>query len=286
MHDSRRIVSTSTAVPGVRPPPSPHAPRPRGTRVAGPDIAARVEPPVAAAPARRSNCLLVDPDATRRRASLKYLSTYALEARGAGSSKAARGWLQRERFDAIILYHAPPGVDGMAFVRSLRQSWSGPILLVTRTLDDFARIVALETGVSDVVDEACSRRELVARVRALLRLQLAPESRPSGRMLLHLHGLSLDLVHRRLDNAARGATLRLAEAEFRLLCCLLLSDGEVLSRDELLARMYDRHDAVDVRTVDVAVSRLRRAFKTVSADEGLLVTVRGEGYRIAGPAGD
>ncbi len=105
-------------------------------------------------------------------------------------------------------------------------------------------------------------------------------------MLLHLHGLSLDLVHRRLDDAARGATLRRAEAEFRLLCCLLLSDGEVASRDELLARMYDRHDAVDARGVDVAVSRSRRAFKTVSADEGLLVTARGEGYRIAGPAGD
>ena len=91
MHDSRRIVSTSTAVPGLRPPPSPHAPRPRGARVAGPDSAARAEPPVAAAPARRSNCLLVDPDAIRRRGSLKYLSTYALEARGASSSKAARG---------------------------------------------------------------------------------------------------------------------------------------------------------------------------------------------------
>ena len=230
--------------------------------------------------AHRSTCLLVDADAIRRRGNLRYLSMYALEARGAGSVKVARGWLQRERFDAIILFDTPPESDGMVFVRALRQRWAGPILLVAHALDDSARIVALETGASDVVDEACSRRELVARVRALLRLKPDAVSRPSGRMLLHFHDLSLDLVHRRLDNAARGAALRLAEVEFRLLCCLLLSDGEVLGREALLARMYDQHDRVDVRTVDVAVSRLRRAFKAVSADEGMLVTVYGQGYRI------
>ena len=274
-------------MPGARPPPAPQAPRLREHDAgADTDAAARAEAPAATWPARRSTCLLVDPDAIRRRGNLKYLSTYALEGRGAGSVKVARGWLQRERFDAIILFDTPPESDGMAFVRALRQNWAGPILLVARALDDFARIVALETGASDVVDEACSRRELVARVRALLRLQPAPEPRPSGRMVLRFHALSLDLVHRRLDNALHGAALRLGEAEFRLLCCLLLSDGEVLGRDELLARMYDRRDKVDVRTVDVAVSRLRRAFKAVSADEGVLVTVRGEGYRIAGATGD
>lgn len=278
MDDPLRLRSSSPALPVPRPTPASTAPR-RG-RARDADAVAEVP----STRAHRSTCLLVDADAIRRRGNLKYLSMYALEARGAGSMKVARGWLQRERFDAIILYATPPEPDARAFVRSLRQTWAGPILLVARALDDFARIVALETGASDVVDEACSRRELVARVRALLRLQPGAGRRPSGRMLLHFHDLSLDLVHRRLDNAARGAALRLAEAEFRLLCCLLLSEGEVLGRDELLARMYDQHDRVHVRTVDVAVSRLRRAFKAVSADEGILVTVRGEGYRIESPS--
>ncbi len=278
MDDPLRLRSSSPAWPVPRPAPASAAVRRGRARDAD------AEPASPSTRAQRSTCLLVDADAIRRRGNLKYLSMYALEARGAGSVKVARGWLQRERFDAIILYDTPPESEGMAFMRSLRQTWAGPVLLVARTLDDFARIVALETGASDVVDEACSRRELVARVRALLRLQPAAVARPSGRMLLHFHGLSLDLIHRRLDNAARGAALRLAEAEFRLLCCLLLSDGEVLRRDELLARMYDQHDRVDVRTVDVAVSRLRRAFKTISADEGILVTVRGEGYRIESPS--
>ena len=275
MDDSLRLRSSGLALPVPRPQSSSSAARPGRAREAAPASPSTY--------ARRSTCLLVDADAIRRRGNLKYLSMYALEARGAGSVKVARGWLQRERFDAIILFDTPPESDGMVFVRALRQRWAGPILLVAHALDDSARIVALETGASDVVDEACSRRELVARVRALLRLKPDAVSRPSGRMLLHFHDLSLDLVHRRLDNAARGAALRLGEAEFRLLCCLLLSDGEVLGRDALLARMYDQHDRVDVRTVDVAVSRLRRAFKAVSADQGILVTVRGEGYRIEDP---
>ena len=268
---------------------APHAVRhgrDRGAgRVAGAELAAQ------APRARRSTCLLFDPDEVRRRGILKYLSTFALEARGAGSPKVARAWLERERFDAIILYDAPEA-DGMAFLRGLRHAWSGPILLVARSLDDFSRIVALETGASDVVGEDCSRRELVARIRALLRLQpagtaAAPPSAtaaagPSGRTAIRFHDLSLDLVRRRLSNEPDGMALRLGEAEFRLLCCLLLSDGQVLKRDELLATMYEGHEGVDARTIDVAVSRLRRAIRSISAVKDILVTVRGEGYRIAG----
>lgn len=235
---------------------------------------------------RRSTCLLIDPDPVRRRGNLKYLSSFAFDARGAGSSKVARGWLARERFDAVIVYDALPDADGTAFLRWLRPSCSGPILLVARSLDESSKIVALETGASDVVGEDCSRRELVARVRALLRLRpasaAAAEGQPPERTAIRFHDLSLDLVHRRLSNEPRGTTLRLAEAEFRLLCCLLLSDGQVLKRDELRTTMYEGQERVDERTIDVAVSRLRRAIRSISAVEDILVTVRGEGYRIAG----
>ena len=243
----------------------------------------------AAARARRSRCLLVDPDAIRRRGILKYMSMYALEARGAGSTKVARGWMERESFDAIILHDALPDAGAIVFLRWLRRSYAGPILLVAQ-LDDSAKIVALETGASDVVDEACTRRELVARVRAQLRLRHGPapasaaDAPASGRTSIRFHDLSLDLVHRRLSNEGRGAALRLGEAEFRLLCCLLLSEGQVLGRDRLMSTVYADHDAVDARTVDVAVSRLRKAIRWVSGVKDVLVTVRGQGYRIAGSA--
>jgi len=259
-----------------------------GARTAALDAnaASRAEARGTGARARRSTCLLIDPDPIRRRSILKYLSTYALAARGAGSPKVARAWLERERFDAIILHDAFPDADGIAFVRWLRLSYSGPILLVARSFDEFSNIVALETGASDVVAESCSRRELVARIRALLRLKDSsasiPEApAPSGRTSLRFHDLCLDLVHRRLSNEPRGTTLRLAEAEFRLLCCLLLSEGQVLKRDELRKSVYEGPDGVDERTIDVAVSRLRRAIGSVSAVKDILVTVRGEGYRIA-----
>ena len=240
--------------------------------------------------ASRAHCLLIDPDATRRRGIQKYLSLYALEVRGAGSPKVARAWMVRERFDAIILNDALPDAGGIALLRWLRRSYAGPILLVAR-LDESAKIVALETGACDVVDEACSRRELAARVRAQLRLrhEPAPASAPaqavppSARTSIRFHDLSLDLVHRRLASDVRGAALRLAEAEFRLLCCLLLADGQVLGRDQLLGSVYAGQVAVDERTVDVGVSRLRKAIRSVSSAKDVLVTVRGQGYRIDRP---
>ena len=199
----------------------------------------------------------------------------------------ARGWLARERFDAIIVHDALPDANATAFLRWLRRSCPGPILLVARSLDESSKIVALETGASDVVGEACSRRELVARVRALLRLKPEParagQARPPGRTSMRFHDLSLDLVYRRLSNESRGMALRLAEAEFRLLCCLLLSSGQVLGREALRTSVYEGQEAVDERTIDVAVSRLRRALHAMSSVKGILVTVRGEGYRIAAP---
>ncbi len=262
---------------------SPQAARRRRERVGGID-AGDAATPVAPACARRSRCLLIDPDAIRRRGVIKYMATYALEARGAGSPRVTRAWMERERFDAVVLHDAFPDTEGKALLRWLRKSWSGPILLVAR-LDESAKIVALETGASDVVDEACSRRELVARVRALLRLQPATtDATPPGRTAIRFHDLSLDLVYRRLGNDGRGTALRLAEAEFRLLCCLLLADGQVLRRDELAAAVYEGQEAVDERTIDVAVSRLRRAIRSVSVVKDVLVTVRGEGYRIAAAA--
>ena len=266
---------------------SPPGARPRGDRLAALDAGdvSRAGSPATSSRARRPTCLLIDPDPVRRRGTLKYLSTFALDARGAGSSKVARGWLARERFDAIIAYDALPDADGTAFLRWLRLSCPGPILLVARSLDESSRIVALETGASDVVGEACSRRELVARVRALLRLKPDPgragTARPPERTSMRFHDLSLDLVYRRLSNESRGMALRLAEAEFRLLCCLLLSSGQVLGREALRTSVYEGQEAVDERTIDVAVSRLRRAIHAMSSIEGILVTVRGEGYRIA-----
>jgi two-component system, OmpR family, response regulator len=286
-------LSSLVVAPPVPGPDARRAPAPRPLRSArgGSERAGRADAPgarsaaapVAAARARRARCLLIDPDATRRRGILKYLATYALEARGAGSPRVMRAWMERERFDAVILHDAFPDTQGKVLLRWLRKSWAGPILLVAR-LDESAKIVALETGASDVVDEACSRRELVARVRALLRLQPAgTAAAPPAPTAIRFHDLSLDLVYRRLSNDDRGVALRMSEPEFRLLCSLLLADGRVLGRAALATSVYEGQEAVDARTIDVAVSRLRRAIRSISGIRDMLVTVRGEGYRIVAP---
>jgi DNA-binding response OmpR family regulator len=172
----------------------------------------------------------------------------------------------------VVLDVGLPDVDGFEVCRRLRRELRTPILILTARDDEVDRIVGLELGADDYVTKPFSPRELVARVRAILR-RTEPE-RPQV----------LEAADVRLDRAARtvevgGAAVRLRTLEFELLTALLEQAGRVVTRDELLERVWGLTFPGGTRTVDVHVAQLRKKL----GRPGLIATVRGSGYRVVAP---
>lgn len=184
--------------------------------------------------------------------------------------------LARDRPDLVILDIMLPGEDGLSICRRLRSQQDLPILMVSAKADDVDRIVGLEIGADDYLPKPFNPRELLARVRALLR-----RSRPAQPGLLTrrfaFEGLIIDLDARLLTTEA-GETIALTSAEFDLLACFVLRPRRVLSRDQLLdwtrGRVGDSFD----RTIDMSISRLRKKIDAVQPGLVLITTVRNNGY--------
>lgn len=174
--------------------------------------------------------------------------------------------------DLIILDLMMPGEDGLSICRRLRASSRVPILMLTAKGEDIDRIVGLEMGADDYLAKPFNPRELVARIKAILR---RVEPAPEERSLLVSGALSVDLDARSLRHEALGE-IELTSAEFDLLVCFVTRPGRVLSRDQLMDWTRGRRaDALD-RTIDVQVSRLRKRIEV--AGEELIKTVRNAGY--------
>ncbi len=190
-----------------------------------------------------------------------------LESDGSSALDAIR----RLRPAVVLLDVGLPGLDGIEVCRALRDSgdWT-PVLFVTARDDEVDRVLGLEMGADDYVTKPFSPRELVARVRAILR---RADGRPSAGMLT--------AGSTRLDPARRMVTVNtepvaLTTTEFNLLEALLLAPGHVLSRTELLSRAWGQADYAGSRTVDVHVAQLRAKL----GDACPIETVRGIGYRV------
>lgn len=180
----------------------------------------------------------------------------------------------------VLLDIRLPGVDGLTLTRTLRAMSNIGIILVTSKNDMTDRIVGLEMGADDYVTKPFEPRELLARVRNLVRrVRQAPE--PSAQPeALRFAGWRLETGRRQLRSPG-GEDIRLTEAEFQLLLALVESPGRTLSRDQLLARISGRDWTADNRTVDVLLARLRRKLGDDPDAPQLIVTVRGAGYRFA-----
>lgn len=194
-----------------------------------------------------------------------------VEADGPSGLAAAR----RLRPVAIVLDIGLPGLDGTAFCRALREEgdWT-PVLLVTARDEEADRILGLELGADDYVTKPFSPRELVARVKTVLRRVDGP---PRGGRPRTLGPVALDPVRRTVHRD--GVPLDLTTTEFNLLACLMSRPGQVFSRDQLLARVWGRPDFREGRVVDVYVSQLRSKL----GDPALIRTIRGVGYSAAPP---
>ncbi len=189
---------------------------------------------------------------------------------------AMTGALAKGQPDLIILDLMLPGEDGLSICRRLRANSQIPILMLTAKSDDIDRVIGLEMGADDYLGKPFHPRELLARVRAILRRSAGAGSGVQSRRYAFAEFV-IDLDARTLTDAA-GSAVPLTSAEFDLLACFILRPRRVLSRDQLLdwtrGRMADPFD----RTIDMSISRLRKKLEGAAPDAGIITTVRNNGY--------
>ena len=170
-----------------------------------------------------------------------------------------------------------PGLSGTEVCRQLRVRGQVPIIMVTARDTEIDKVVGLELGADDYVTKPFSHRELVARIRAVLRrgndTELAAD-------VVEASGVRMDVE--RHETTVRGASVQLALKEFELLEVLLRNSGRVLTRGQLIDRVWGADYVGDTKTLDVHVKRLRAKLETDPASPVLLVTVRGLGYKFNG----
>ena len=193
---------------------------------------------------------------------------------------------RRERPDVIVLDIMLPGLDGFEVCRILRHEMSVPILMLTARAEEVDKIVGLEVGADDYLTKPFSMRELLARVKALLRRvrlireELAAENGTVSGEELTFGDLTIDLARREV--LRQGEALRLKPQEYELLVFLARNRGMVLSRDLILERVWGWDYDGGTRTVDVHVRWLREKIEPDPAHPIRIVTVRGVGYRFEG----
>lgn len=198
---------------------------------------------------------------------------------------ACNGRQMREHLDAfgpelLILDLMLPGEDGLTLCRNLRSTSRLPILMLTARGDDMDRIIGLEMGADDYLPKPFNPRELLARIRSILRRSEDHESRENSSRALHFSGWTLDLAARNLvDN--NGIVIALSSGEFRLLHFLADSPNRVFSRDQLMDVLAGHEAGPFDRTIDVMISRLRRRLNDDARDPQLIKTMRNEGYMLA-----
>lgn len=224
--------------------------------------------------------LLVDDEATLREPLAAYLGGQGFLVREAESAATARSALVEEIPDLVLLDVMMPGEDGLSLCRHLVEARAIPTILLTARGEPTDRIVGLEIGADDYVVKPFEPRELVARIRSVLRRagRAAPATEKDA--LFEFEGWRLDPLKRRLTDP-EGTTVPISTAEFRLLVAFLERPKQVIDRDRLLDLVQGREAHLFDRAVDNQVSRLRRKIEADSRNPHFIQTVRGGGYRFA-----
>ncbi len=230
--------------------------------------------------AASTRLLLVDDEAALRDPLAEYLSRLGFAVRLAASAAEARSRLREELPDLVLLDIMMPGEDGLSLCRHLAESQAVPTILLTARGEATDRIVGLEIGADDYVVKPFEPRELVARIRSVLRRAAKGGSAPIEDELFEFEGWRLDPLKRRLSNP-EGALVAISSAEFRLLMAFLEHPRQVLDRDRLLDLVQGREAHLFDRAVDNQISRLRRKIEVDSRNPALIQTVWGGGYLLA-----
>ncbi|MBX7481837.1 response regulator [Qipengyuania qiaonensis] len=224
--------------------------------------------------------LLVDDEPSLREPLAEYLTRQGFVVHEAANAAAARSRLAQSTPDLVLLDIMMPGEDGLSLCRHLIESRSLPTILLTAKGEAMDRIVGLEIGADDYVTKPFEPRELVARIRSVLRRAERPAVPQEEELLYQFEGWELDPLKHRLTDP-EGALVPLSTAEFRMLRAFCDHPRQVLDRDRLLDMVQGREAHLFDRAVDNQISRLRRKIETDSRDPHFIQTVRGGGYRFA-----
>mgnify|MGYP001316884494 FL=1 len=224
--------------------------------------------------------LLVDDERSLREPLAEYLVRQGFEVCEAESAAAARTILAQNVPDIVLLDIMMPGEDGLSLCRHLVETRGLPTILLTAKGEAMDRIVGLEIGADDYVTKPFEPRELVARIRSVLRRAERTAPAPTEEPVFVFEGWQLDPLKRRLTDP-EGALVPLSTAEFRMLRAFCEHPRQVLDRDRLLDLVQGREAHLFDRAVDNQVSRLRRKIEADSRNPHFIQTVRGDGYRFA-----
>lgn len=224
--------------------------------------------------------LIVDDDQEIRSLLANFLESHGFTVSTARDGPEMQRRLEHGRHDLAILDLMLPGPDGLELCRLIRQRSAMPIIMLTARAEDTDRIVGLELGADDYVTKPFNPRELLARIRAVLRRTGGKLATLGGEQPVRgyrFEGWVLSLERRELVNPA-GVMVDLSTGEFDLLTAFLEAPNRVLTRDHLLDVARSQPDAVFDRAIDVQVSRLRKKIEPRDTDPAMIRTIRGAGY--------
>ncbi len=226
-----------------------------------------------------AHVLAIDDDPILREAVADYLGQHEFRVTAVADGRAMLAVLAGEVVDLIVLDLKLQTEDGMALARRLREESTIPIIMLTGRSEEADRVMGLELGADDYLTKPFSPRELLARIRAVLRRRRpeVQQGRPEGIRAYRFDGWELNLNTRRLRNRD-GQTVPLSNGEFSLLVVLLGAPDRVLSRDQLLDMSRLHGDDVYNRSVNTQILRLRRKIETDPANPRYICTERGAGY--------
>lgn len=226
--------------------------------------------------------LLVDDDRQLTELLADYLQHEGYQVNTAADADQAAALLEDEpAFDLLVLDIMMPGRSGLELLQSLRPALTLPVILLTGRGDEIDRILGLEMGADDYLAKPCNPRELLARIRAVLRRSRYTEQQAQTQVqaqVLQLQGIRLDPGRR--EARVGEQLLELTSVEFNVLAELMRRAGEVISKEQLTERVLHRRLTAYDRALDVHVSRLRQKLAQQRADGAELIkTVRGQGYQ-------
>jgi two-component system, OmpR family, response regulator len=229
---------------------------------------------------RPDHVLVVDDDAEIRALLGEYLERNGFRVSLAPDGREMRRALDASRPDIVVLDVMLRGEDGLALCRDLRAQSSLPVIMLTARVDEVDRIIGLEMGADDYLPKPFNPRELLARIKSILRrTRMLPPARPEARRV-RFAGWLFDPAARELLSPD-GVVIALSGAEFRLLSVFIEHPNRVLSRNQLMDLTLGRDGTPFDRSIDVQVSRLRMRLRDDAREPRIIKTVRSEGYLLA-----
>ena len=221
------------------------------------------------------NILLVEDEKTLAKALKFNLEKEGFRVEVAFDGEEALNAMSGKEPDLVILDLMLPKIDGYEVCRSIRRSSDVPIIMLTARDEDIDKILGLELGADDYMTKPFNTRELLARIRAILRRTV--QQAAAARSFIKVGDLQIDVIKRKVT--VKGREVALTSREYNLLSLLASNPGKVYSREELLEEIWGDDYSGDVRTVDVHIRHLREKIEEFPAEPNIILTVWGAGYK-------